>query len=126
FRRLGYNIGIAFQFIDDILDYSGEHALQGKALGSDIHAGIVTLPVICALRSNKSSVLNDIFSRREFTQEEAGIIFTQVQHYTGAQAAAEYASRYTSRALRDIAGLPPGENRNTLETLTNCLLVRQY
>jgi heptaprenyl diphosphate synthase len=124
-RRLGYNIGIAFQIIDDILDYSGKQELVRKSLGNDIAAGLVTLPVICALRTGESGVLKDIFSRANFTQEEACAIFTQVQSSGGVEAATMYASVYTNRALRDIATLPPGENRDILETLTKRLLVRQ-
>lgn len=125
FRRLGYNIGIAFQIIDDILDYAGKQDLVRKSLGNDISAGLVTLPVICALHLDKSGVLKEIFSRGSFTPEEARVIFTHVQNSAGAEAAAKYASMYTNRALRDIAALPPGENRNALERLTRRLLIRQ-
>jgi len=48
FRRIGYNIGLSFQIIDDILDYSGNEEQTRKPLGSDIAAGLVTLPVLCA------------------------------------------------------------------------------
>jgi len=125
FRRIGYNIGIAFQIIDDILDYSGDQSLVRKSLGTDIGAGLVTLPVLCALRLDHSGTLKDIFSRGTFTPEEAKVIFAQVQSCGGAEAAGAYAASYTSRALKDIAALPPGENRDMLETLTRCLLIRE-
>ena len=125
FRRIGYNIGLSFQIIDDILDYSGNEEQTRKPLGSDIAAGLVTLPVLCALRSDTSGVLRDIFSRAAFTAKEAGVIFAQVQNGKGLEAAGRYASSYTDRALRDIAALPPGENRDMLEALTRRLLTRQ-
>ena len=124
-RRIGYNIGIAFQVIDDILDYSGNEYQMRKSLGSDINAGLITLPVLCALRKGNSDILKDIFSRDTFTPEEAKVIFTQVQNCGGVEAAGRYAEHYTNRALRDIAALPPGENRDMLETLTRRLLTRQ-
>jgi geranylgeranyl pyrophosphate synthase len=42
----GYNIGIAFQIIDDILDFTGEQGTLGKPIGSDLRQGILTLPVL--------------------------------------------------------------------------------
>ncbi|MCL2374647.1 MAG: polyprenyl synthetase family protein, partial [Treponema sp.] len=125
FRRLGHNIGIAFQIIDDILDYSGDQMLVGKPLGNDISAGLITLPAICALRLDNTGLLRDIFSRDSFTPEEAKIIFTHARERGGVEAAGKYAMTYTCRALRDIAALPPGENRDVLETLTKRLLLRQ-
>gem|GEM_PF-5556959 len=70
-------------------------------------------------------MLRDIFSRAAFTAKEAGVIFAQVQNGKGLEAAGRYASSYTDRALRDIAALPPGENRDMLEALTRRLLTRQ-
>ena len=125
FRRIGYNIGIAFQIIDDILDYSGNQQQMRKSLGSDINAGLVTLPALCAVRLDNSGTLRDIFSRGTFTPEEAKVIFAQVQNCGGAEAAGKHAASYTSRALRDIAALPPGKNRDSLDALTRQLLIRQ-
>ena len=123
--RVGHNMGIAFQIIDDILDYSGDQDLVRKSLGNDINSGLITLPVLCALPLSNSGVLKDIFSRAAFTPEEAGIIFCEVRNCGGVEAAGNYAEKYTNRALKDIAALPPGENRDMLETLTRRLLTRQ-
>jgi len=125
FSRIGYNIGIAFQIIDDILDYSGDQEVVRKSLGNDINSGQITIPVLCALPLDNSGVLKDIFSRGTFTPEDARIIFTQVRNCGGVEAAGTYAAKYTNRALKDISALPPGENRNMLETLTKRLLLRQ-
>jgi len=125
FRRIGYNIGIAFQIIDDALDYSGDQDKMRKTLGNDIKEGLITMPVLCALKMEKSSALSDIFSHDTFTLEESEKIFSLVRSSGGPEAAGKYAGDYTNRALREIAALPPGENRNMLETLTRRLLIRQ-
>jgi heptaprenyl diphosphate synthase len=125
FRRIGYNIGIAFQIIDDMLDYSGDPDLVRKSLGSDIRAGLITMPVLCALRLDTSGVLKSIFSRDNFSAEDTEVIFKQVQSSGAVENAGKQAAMYTNRALKDIAALPPGENRDMLETLTRRLLVRQ-
>ena len=49
-RCFGYNIGIAFQLVDDVLDYSARQATLGKAVGDDFRDGKITLPVILAFR----------------------------------------------------------------------------
>jgi heptaprenyl diphosphate synthase len=124
-RRIGYNIGIAFQIIDDMLDYSGKEDLVRKPRGNDIKTGIVTLPVLCALPLDSSGTLRDIFSRETFTAEEGRRIFTLVAQSGGVEAAGKYAERYTNRALREISVLPPGKTRDMLETLTRRLLIRE-
>lgn len=124
-RRIGYNIGIAFQIIDDILDYSGNQDSVGKPLGNDITAGLITLPVLCALHLDNSGTLRDIFSRPAFTPEEAKLVFTLVRSSGGVEAAGKYAETYTNRALREISSLPPGKNRDMLNMLTKRLLIRE-
>ena len=124
-RRIGYNIGIAFQIIDDVLDYAGDQSVVRKSLGNDIISGLITMPVLCALRSDSSGALKEIFSRGVFTPEQTSKIFSLVRELGGDKAAHERASRYTGRALKDIAALPSGETRNILDELTRRLLTRQ-
>ncbi|MDR2742900.1 MAG: polyprenyl synthetase family protein [Treponema sp.] len=124
-RRIGYNIGIAFQIIDDILDYTGNQELVRKSLGNDITAGLITLPVLCALPLDNTGTLRDIFSRAAFTAEEGERVFNLVRQTGGAEAAGRYAENYTGRALREIGALPPGKNRDILETLARRLLIRE-
>ena len=121
-RRIGYDIGMAFQIIDDILDYSGNQDIVRKSLGNDISTGLVTLPALCALRLDKSGTLRDIFSRGTFTPEESKTIFSLTQSTGGVEEAGKYAEKYTSRALKEIALLPAGKARDMLETLTKQLL----
>jgi len=123
FRRIGYNIGVAFQIIDDILDYTGRPELMRKSLGSDIREGLITMPLLCALELD--SALRDIFSRDTFSIEESEVIFSLVRKSGGTEEAAKRAEKYTNRALKEIAALPPGESRDILETITKRLLLRQ-
>ena len=50
-RTFGLNLGIAFQIVDDVLDYSAEQLRLGKTVGDDFREGKVTLPVILAIQS---------------------------------------------------------------------------
>ena len=122
-RRIGYNIGIAFQIIDDILDYSGNEELVRKPLGNDINAGIVTLPLLCALPNN--TALKEIFSKETFHPGDGAFIFKLVRESGGIEAANGYAQTYTGRAMREIEKLPAGKNRDMLAALTEQLLTRE-
>lgn len=51
-RDFGYQVGMAFQIVDDILDFNGEQSAVGKPLGSDLHNGLVTLPAIFYAEAN--------------------------------------------------------------------------
>ena len=124
-RRIGYNIGIAFQIIDDILDYSGTEELVRKKLGIDITVGLVTLPLICALSLDKTGALKNIFSRDTFSPDESETIYKLVLESGGVQAAGKYAESYTNRAIREIGSLPAGPSRDMLEALAHRLLNRQ-
>ena len=124
-RRVGYNMGIAFQIIDDILDYSGDQEQVRKKLGNDITAGLITLPVLCAIPLDSTGQLRKIFSKGNFTAEEGVQIYNLVRDNGGTQAAGKYAQTYTDRAIREIGLLPAGKTRDMLETLTRQLLVRE-
>lgn len=124
-RRAGYNIGIAFQIIDDILDYSGDQEQVRKKLGNDITAGLITLPVLCAMPLDSTGTLRRIFSKNSFTPEEGELIFSLVRECGGTEAAGQCAQIYTNRAIREIGMLPATDTRDMLDSLARQLLVRE-
>jgi octaprenyl-diphosphate synthase len=54
-RSVGMNLGIAFQLVDDVLDYGGKAAKLGKNIGDDFREGKITLPVVLAFRRGNDS-----------------------------------------------------------------------
>ncbi len=71
-RTFGLNLGIAFQIIDDVLDYSAKQAELGKTVGDDFREGKMTLPVILAI--NRGQEIERVFWRRvlEKLEQRAG------------------------------------------------------
>ncbi len=51
-RQFGYDIGMAFQIMDDVLDFTAEQATLGKPVGSDLRQGLITLPAIYLHRNS--------------------------------------------------------------------------
>jgi heptaprenyl diphosphate synthase len=124
-RRIGYNIGMAFQIIDDILDYSGNEQLVRKPLGVDLQSGIITLPFLAALQNDTGGKLAALCSA-QICHDHFGEIMKTVINLGGVEGAAHYAQKFTKRALQEIKKLPQGDSRNLLEQLINTLLVRNY
>jgi heptaprenyl diphosphate synthase len=124
-RRLGYSLGMGFQIIDDILDFTRDDSETGKPTGSDLAQGIFTLPVVLALRSDDGHLAEALSrgskSRRAVSQ--ATRIVLAGSGIAGARAAAE---AYTDRAIRAIEKLPPLPARETLREVTGQLLSRTY
>jgi heptaprenyl diphosphate synthase len=125
-RRAGYNIGMAFQVIDDILDYAGVEEKVRKPLGNDLKEGVVTLPLICALSLDETGELRRLTSPENFAQAARDQIISLVGASGGLDEARAYARLYTGRALREIAALPKGQGRDSFDRLARRLLVRDY
>ncbi|GAB1481940.1 polyprenyl synthetase family protein [Treponema sp.] len=125
-RRAGYDIGMAFQIIDDILDYEGLAGEVRKPIGNDVRAGIATLPLLCALSKDADGRLSSLVSPENFPHSDPLLIIQATKERGGIDTARTYAQRYTNRALKEIAGLPAGENRAMMELLAKKLLERRY
>jgi len=123
--NIGHNIGMAFQIIDDILDYTGDEMIVGKSIGIDIKQGIYTLPLIYALEKKNIS-LSSILDKDSYDENDIKGIADIVKEYRGIEKSKALAERYTKRAFNLINTLPDTENKNTLLKTTEKLLVRFY
>lgn len=123
--RIGYDIGMAFQIIDDILDYSGDPKAVGKPLGNDLKEGIFTIPLIYAFRMDKSK-LEPILSKNDYSDSDIKNIISITKELGGIDKARALAKKYTSKAFHRINKLPNSESKNILLEVTNKLLWREY
>ena len=123
----GMHLGTAFQLIDDVLDYSGDHKATGKYVGDDLAEGKPTLPLIYAIKHGsaaEAALIRNAIEQgglEELEQVIAAIQRTGALDYTRRQAEAE--ARAASAAL---AALPNSKYRESLLQLADFAVTRDY
>lgn len=125
FWEIGHNIGMAFQVIDDILDYTGSDKGIGKNSANDLKQGIYTLPLILALDKKPSDLIN-LLEKEEYSEEDVDNLIALVNKYDGVEKARAIAHKYTNKAFKQINSLPENEYREILIEISNMLLDRVY
>jgi len=124
-RRAGYCIGMGFQIMDDVLDIEGDAAATGKPAGRDLAQGVLTLPVVLALRNDPEGKLRAALRRPRRPPRVVRRLVRMVRERGGIRAAQAASALYTERALREIAALPASRPREILAEVTRRLLSRR-
>lgn len=122
--QIGNNIGMAFQVIDDVLDYTQDTSVAGKPMMSDLKNGVYTAPLLFAMQENRKVFEPYISKKEHITESEIKEVYDLVQLYKGEERAKELANKYTEKALKQIQRLPDHPVKNTLLTITEQMLSR--
>lgn len=122
-QHFAYNLGMAFQILDDILDYTDDPATLGKPTLEDIHNGVYSLPLILAMQEDP--VIKSLLKEPALTDEQVAHIATRVHQSQAMDDAMEMASQYTDQAEDYLDRLPDGEAKDILYALSDQLLSRQ-
>jgi octaprenyl-diphosphate synthase len=124
----GFNLGIAFQLIDDALDYSADEQEFGKKIGQDLNEGKMTLPLVYALReasSREKSMVMDVFQNNDFEKEGPDFVMGIVEKYNGVQQTKTVAQEFAEKAKRALAGVPQSTCRKSLDLLADHVVERR-
>ncbi len=124
----GHNLGIAFQLVDDTLDYTGDVRELGKPVGNDIQEGKATLPLICALRNGKPSEnarLREIFSADTVRVEDFAEIRDLVIRSGGIDYTLNLAGEYVHKAKQALRHFPAHSTRDILCDIADYVLYRR-
>lgn len=120
----GRHFGIAFQIVDDILDFTSTTDTLGKPVGSDLKSGNLTAPVLFALGEKPSL---EVLIDREFSQEgDLEQALELIQNSQGIQQARELAAHHAKLAIEHLAILPPSESHQALINIAEYTLSRLY
>lgn len=123
--RIGYEIGMTFQLVDDLLDYEGDPAVVGKELRHDILRGYYSMPVIFALGQNDaSSEKLKSYLCQDLSAEDLNAVLQLVRESGGIDMTRDLAIRYNNRAISLIDSLPNGKTKDLLNELVPQLLDR--
>ncbi len=128
-RTYGDNLGIAFQLVDDALDYSGRQALMGKSVGDDFREGKVTLPVILA-HARADDAARRFWQRTIETgpQSESDLdrAITLVEETGAISETMSRARAYADLACKALEAVAPCETREVLSAITDFCVERAY
>lgn len=127
--RYGYNVGMAFQIRDDLLDLCGTEKSIGKPPGSDMRQGNITLPVIFALQEPdlREPLMREIAHVREQgASADASRAIGMILASPGIRRAEELADRFIDKAMEALGGLPENKWRTHLKDIAVFVNKRSY
>jgi octaprenyl-diphosphate synthase len=126
--RYGLSVGIAFQLIDDVLDFVSTEVKLGKPVANDIREGKLTLPLIYLMEQsndNHRRMIETVMSERGFDSIRREDVL-QVIHQEGTlERARAEAERYASEAIESLSVFPPSPYRQALLSVPRFIVERE-
>ena len=127
-REYGFNLGMAFQIVDDLLDFTGDAGAVGKPIGSDLREGKVTLPLIHLQQHSSGGagrqIVRDIISSRSVTEEQWHDLLRCLKEHASIDYAYRRAVDFAERAKKPLYAFPPSSERDALLALPDYVLSR--
>ncbi len=127
--QFGLNLGIAFQMIDDLLDYTSTREVFGKPVGKDLREGKVTLPLIRTLggmEREEVAELEELFKTGKAEDEDYQSLIRRVREDPSLDEIRAEARAYVERATGALESLPDVQAKKDLLTLNQRLLTRRF
>ncbi len=130
--RLGeyaWNLGIAFQLIDDVLDFTSREKILGKPVGNDLREGKVTLPLIYALETaepEERRLVETVLADGNYDQVPFGKILQILHRHHGIERAQARAQAFTEKAREIIAEFPDSSYQRALRAVTDLVTDRDH
>jgi octaprenyl-diphosphate synthase len=128
-RSFGMNLGIAFQLVDDALDYGGKSAKLGKNVGDDFREGKITLPVVLSFRRGSDSeraFWNRTLGQGEVHDGDLDTAIALMAKHHAIEDTVGRARHYGAIATDALALVPPSATKTALEETVGFCIARAY
>ncbi len=126
-REYGFNLGIAFQLVDDLLDYTADESVLGKPVASDLREGKLTLPIIYLLQradGRASDLVRQVVRERTLAPDDWRELAQLLADHRVIDAARRKAADFAALAGRQLEIFPPTPERAALMALADFVLAR--
>jgi octaprenyl-diphosphate synthase len=131
-ERLGeyaWNLGMAFQLVDDLLDFTSREKTLGKPVGNDLREGKVTLPLVYALENMSAEERRDveiILRERNYDKVPFRKILAMLEKHRGIERVQERARTFTDKARALISEFPESAYQRALYAVTDLITARDH
>jgi octaprenyl-diphosphate synthase len=125
----GFNLGIAFQMVDDLLDYTLDTVTLGKKVGADLKEGKLTLPVIYSLKSADEKDRNrmeNIIKNKNFSVNDFKTLIRMIDKYGGQLYTQNLAKEYVQNAKKALAAFENSKTKEVLLMIADYTLSRNF
>lgn len=126
--EFAWNLGMAFQLADDILDFTAEETKLGKPVGGDLREGKVTLPLIYALRQGSAEermMVQTVLDQRSYDGVSLASIRHLIERHAGFDQARERAMGFASKARDILSGFPDNRYQRALHSVIDLVVDRE-
>ena len=124
----GYNLGLAFQMADDLLDYTSDTKVLGKEVGADLKEGKLTLPVIYSLKAadmKDRNMMENIIKNKNFSVNDFETLVELLKKYKGISYTQKLASEHIKKAKEALSIFEPSETKEILVKVADYALNRK-
>lgn len=123
----GHSLGMAFQIVDDVLDITAKASELGKPIGGDLRQGIMTLPMILALKSSSDpSRLKALLKKMDKTDPEVWETIDLIKSTGAIDQSMQLVDLYIEKAKKHLLELPRVPTRKALEELAEFIRTRKF
>jgi octaprenyl-diphosphate synthase len=120
---------MAFQCVDDVLDFTAAEAVLGKPVGSDLREGKVTLPLVYSLEqagAEERKLVETVLADRSYDRAPFASILALMEKYGGVKRVMQRAEGFTQNARELIAGFSESPYQSALATLAELVTRRDH
>ena len=125
-KKYGYEIGMAFQIVDDILDFTGDPTKVGKPVATDLQQGLATLPVINYMNANPDDrEMQAVLNGSKYNNNLMLSLVEKVRASGAIEESIGEAGQFVERAIDALADMPSCQERQALIEVASYIVSRE-